>query len=214
MESTPKKQSRTRTLLLVIGLLGLVLTSIFLSRRSVHAVQQASVAIYQDRLVPTGILVNLTSAVYRKRLLLETFVFTAGPADNPDHQSVSATLERLNRRIDSLLTEFRQTKLTPREANRLQLFTDRLLIYNDLETNLMTGQVDSPGSQRTLFAGTGRASFGQVVQTLDELSALQLTVGESLLSESRGLTNGIFVLTALQIGLVLFIGLSLFWYRI
>lgn len=213
MEPTLKKQSRTRSVLLIIGLLGLVLTSIFLSRRSAHAVQQMSVAIYQDRLVPTGILVNLTSAVYRKRLLLETLVLTTDPTDSQNHQLVSATLGRLNRRIDSLLTEFRQTKLTPREADRLQLLTNRLSIYNGLETNLTSRQASSSGSRRVLFADTGRASFSQVVQTLDELSALQLTVGESLLSESRGQTNGIFVLTAVQIGLVLFIGLSLFWYQ-
>ena len=210
MEQSVKKQSRIRSVLLVIGLLSLVLTSIFLSRRSANEVQKASASIYQDRLVPSGILVNLTSAIYQKRLVLETYVLTPG---EPDNQQAGSKLERLNRRVESLLTEFEQTKLTGREADQLQLLKERLLIYNGLETQLTTNQTDSPGSQRALFAGTGGASFRQVAQTLDELSALQLTVGEKLLGESRGQTNYIYVLTALQIGLVVLIGISLFWHR-
>jgi hypothetical protein len=58
----------------MISLLGLIFTSIFLSRRSAHDIQQASASIYKDRLVPTGMLVNLTATVYQKRLLLETYV--------------------------------------------------------------------------------------------------------------------------------------------
>lgn len=211
MEQPPKKQSRVRSALLVSGLLGLVLTSIFLSRRSVNEIQRTSVSIYQDRLVPSGILVNLTSAIYRKRLILETYVLTTRA---PNTRLIDSGLERLNRRIDSLLTEFERTKLTAREANRLKLMKGQLVIYNDLETQLTTNQADSPGVQRSLFAGSGSASFRQVAQLLDELSALQLAVGEKLLSESRGQTNYVYVLTAVQIGLVLMIGISLFWHRL
>ena len=89
--------------------------------------QKASAAIYQNRMVPSGILVNLTAAIYRKRLLLETYVLTD---KKPDAQPVASTLDRLNRRIDSLLTEFGQTKLTVRKADRFQLLKQRLLIYN------------------------------------------------------------------------------------
>ena len=210
MEQSAKKYSRLQSTLLVIGLLGLVLTSIFLSRRSVHEVQQASVAIYQDRLVPSGILVNLTSAIYQKRLVLDTYVLTRGKSDT---RMISSELERLNRRIDSLLTDFERTKLTVREGDRLQLLRERLSIYNSLETQLTTNQPNQPGTQRTRLIGTSSASFGQVTQMLDELSALQLTVGKELLSESRGQANYIYVLTALQIGLVLLIGVSLFWHR-
>ncbi len=209
--SSVKKQSRLQAVMLVIGLLGLVLTSIFLSRRSVHEIQKLSASIYQDRLVPSGILVNLTSAIYRKRLVLETHLLTVG---KPDNRQIGSGLERINRRIDSLLTEFDRTKLTVREADRLKMLKERLSIYNGLETQLATNQFSSPGTQRSLIADAGSASFGQVAQLLDELSALQLTVGEKLLSESSGQTNYIYVLTALQIGLVVMIGVSLFWHRL
>ncbi len=170
----------------------------------------ATCIIYKDRLVPSGIIVNLTSAIYRKRLLLETYVLLN---EKPEATQMASALERLNRRVDSLLTDFRRTTLTVREADQLRVLKQQLTVYNQLEADLTKNRVDSKKGQQALFAGSGSTAFGQIAQTLDELSALQLTVGEELLGESRGQTNSIYVLTAIQIGLVLMIALSLFWHR-
>jgi hypothetical protein len=210
MEQTHKTRSRLRLTLLIVSLLGLSLTSIFLSRRTVHQIQQASASIYQDRLVPTAIIASLTSKIYQKRLLLEPYVLGN---TKPGTNLVGSTLDRLNRRVDSLLTEFGETKLTPEEADQLTLLKQRLAVYNRLEEEITTKLVDQPEAQQVLFAGTGHTAFGQVAQTLTDLSTLQLTVGEQLLNQSRGQTNYIYVLTTIQIGLVLVVGLSLFWHR-
>ncbi len=211
MTKSPDSHSSARSILLVVGLLGLILTSIFLNRRTVQHIQEASASIYTDRLVPTGIIVNLTATAYRKRLLLETYV----PATEKPHMSLLlGTLDRLNRRIDSLLIEFEKTRLTVKEADYLKLLKQRLVVYNQLEGEFTTNLTNLPKSRRILFAAGGSTSFGQVAQTLDELSSLQLSVGQELVNESRGETNYIYVLTALQIGLVLMIVMSLFWYRL
>jgi hypothetical protein len=199
-----------RSILLIVALLSLILTSVFLSRRRVHDIQQASTSIYTDRLVPTGMLVNLTAAIYRKRLLLETYVLAT---DKPNTVQIVSTIDRFNRRTDSLLTEFERTKLTVKETEQLRLLRQQLAVYRQLEGELTSDLVDLPVIRQTLFAGSGSAAFSQVAQTLDELAALQLSVGEELLDKSGGQVNYIYVLTALQIGLVLMIGLSLFWHR-
>lgn len=210
MAQPDNKRSAIRSILLIGGLIGLVLTSIFLSRRSVHDIQQASASIYKDRLVPAGMLVNLTAAVYRKRLLLETYILAT---NKPNMGLIQSTLDRFNRRIDSLVTEFERTELTVNEADRLKLLKQRLTVYNQLEGELTTTLINQPTAQQALFAGSGATTFGQLAQTLDELASIQLTVGEELVNESRGETKYIYALTAVQIGLVLLIGLSLFWYR-
>jgi hypothetical protein len=181
-----------------------------LSRRSVHQIQQASASIYKDRLVPTAIIANLTSKIYQKRLLLEPHVLGE---TKPGASSMGSTLDRLNRQVDSLLTEFGETKLTRQEANQLTLLEQRLAIYNQLEGEITRQLVNQPEAQQVLFAGTGHTAFGQVAQTLTELSTLQLMVGEQLVNQSRGQTNYIYVLTTIQIGLVLIVGISLFWHR-
>ncbi|MVM42044.1 hypothetical protein GO730_37590 [Spirosoma sp. HMF3257] len=210
MTHLPHTRSSVRSILLVIALLGLILTSVFLSRRSIQDIQEASSSIYKDRLLPTGMLVNLTATVYRKRLLLETYVLAT---QKPNPELIASTLDRFNRRTDSLLTEFERTKLTRKEADRLRQLRQQLTVYNQLEGELTTNLVDLPASRKALFAGSGSTAFGQVAHTLDELASLQLSIGEELLGESRGQTNYIYVLTALQIGLVLMIGLSLVWHR-
>jgi hypothetical protein len=202
--------SRLRSILLIISLLGLILTSIFLNRRSLYEIQQASASIYQDRLVPSGILVNLTSVVYQKRLALEAYARTTS---QPEEQVVFSTLDRLNRRLDSLLTEFERTRLTSREADQLQLLKQQLFFYSKLEAPLMTTQTKATSSQPVILTSTGNTAFWQIAQTLEKLSTLQLNVGEELVSGSRGKTNYSYVLTALQTGLVLMIVLSLFWHR-
>lgn len=207
MTPSPDSRSSVRSMLLVIALLGLILTSIFLSRRRVHDMQQASASIYKDRLLPTSMLVNLTATVYRKRLLLETYMLGTQKSNS---ELMASTLDRLNRRMDSLLTEFERTKLTQKEADQLGLLRQRLSVFNKLEGELTTNLVDLPAARQALFAGSGSTAFSQVAQTLDELAALQLTVGEQLRDESRGQTNYIYVLTALQIGLVVMIGLSVY----
>jgi hypothetical protein len=210
---TPSRDTRSPVgnILLIIGLLGLILTSIFLSRRSLDDIQESSSSIYKDRLVPTGMIVNLTATVYRKRLLLENYLITT---PKPDMSLMTSMLNRLNRRTDSLLTEFEQTKLTAKEAGQLQLLKQRLAVYNQLESELTTNLTNPAKIQQVLFTGSGNTVFGQIAQTLDELASLQITVGQELVNESRGQTNYIYVLTALQIGLVLVIGLILFWHRL
>lgn len=210
MQQLRTNRSPLRFTLLIISLLGLILTSIFLSRRSAHQIQEASASIYKDRLVPTAIIAKLTSRIYQKRLLLEPYVLGKTKADTG---LVSSRLDRINRQVDSLLTEFDQTKLTIEESDRLNLLKQQLSTYNQLEGELTINLADLPKARQKLFAGSGNTSFGQVAKTLAELSALQLTVGEELLNQSRGQTNYIYVLTALQIGLVLVVGMCLFWHR-
>lgn len=209
MKQPYNNRSRLRLNLLVVSLLGLGLTSIFLSRRTVQQIQQASASIYQDRLVPTAIIASLNAKIYQKRLLLEPYVLGK---TKPDANQIGFALNRLNRQIDSLLIEFGQTKLTVKEAEQLTLLKQRLNSYNQLEQEMTTKLVDQLQAQQVLFIGTGYTTFGQVAQTLIELSNLQLRVGEQLLNQSRGQTNYIYVLTTIQIGLVMVVGLGLFWH--
>ncbi len=87
----------------------------------------------------SGILVSLTATVYRIRLLLETYVLAT---NKPNTGLTASTLDRLNRRIDSLITEFGRTKLTVREAHRFRFLKQRLAVYNQLESKLMTNLIE------------------------------------------------------------------------
>lgn len=209
MAKTPTKHSAWRLTLILVSLLGLILTSVFLSRRSVYHIQAASASLYKDRLVPTALIANLTQQVYQRRLLLETYVLGK---TKPDASLVTSSINRMNHRVDSLLTDFAQTKLTQNEVDKLTQLKQRLAVYNQLELETITLN-DLTKAKQILFTGTGNTSFSELAQSLTELATLQLSVGAELIDQSRGQTNYIYVLTALQIGLVLLVGLSLFWHR-
>lgn len=134
-------------------------------------------------------------------------------SQKPNKESIASSADRHNRRIDSLIVEFEHTSLTVKEANRLRSLKQQLTAYNQLEGRLTSSLLNQTSAQQALFVDSSSTAFDQVAQRLDELAALQLIVGEELLGESRGETNYIYVLTALQIGLVLMIGSSLFWHR-
>ncbi|MFD1141108.1 MCP four helix bundle domain-containing protein [Larkinella insperata] len=208
MEPSAVTHSRLRLTLLVLSLLCLILTSIFLSRRSVHQMQGASASIYQDRLVPTAMIAQLTSQVYQKRLLLETYRVGKTKAEFTESR-----LDGINRQVDSLLTAFSQTKMTPQEADEFNRLKKRLGGYNELEKTFISNLTEGSNAKEILLIDANETAFGQLAQTLAELSALQLRVGKELLNESSGQTNYLYVLTAIQIGLVLVIGVSLFWHR-
>ncbi|RAJ93060.1 chemoreceptor-like protein with four helix bundle sensory module [Larkinella arboricola] len=208
MKPSAINRSRLRLTLLVVSLLCFILISIFLSRRSVHQLRGASASIYQDRLVPTAMIAQLTAQVYQKRLLLEAY-----GREKTKPALLESRLDGINRQADSLLTAFDQTKLTPQETDELKRLRKRLAVYNELEKAFISKLNDRSNAQEILFVGAGATAFNQLAQTLAELSALQLRVGEELLNESSGQTNYLYVLTALQIGLVLVIGVCLFWHR-
>ena len=210
MKQLPYKGPNLRLTVLIVSLLGLILTSIFLNRRGIYQIQEASVSIYKDRLIPTAIIAGLTSNIYQKRLLLDPFIL--GKTE-PNGSLVEMRLSRVNDHVDSLLTEFSRTKLTLLEAEQLNLLKQQLAVYNQLEKELTINLPDLPKAQQVLFAGSGYTLFNEVALTLTDLSTLQLEVGEELLNESRGQTNYIYGLTALQIGLVFIVGFSLFWHR-
>ncbi len=210
-QPTPSR-SRLRATLLLIGILGLILTSIFLSRSSIGQIEKSVASIYKDRLAPTAIIVHLTSNLYGKRLLLENYLLAA---ESPDPALLQYKMDRSDRHTDSLLTEFEKTKLTVREAEEIKEFRQYITQYNQLEKQvLQQANTNRPQAQQMLFTGSGNAAFGQAATKLDELSALQLSVGEELLSESRSNVDHIYVFTALQIGLTLLIGIIVFRRRI
>lgn len=211
MKQPSNHASSLRLTVLIGSLLGLILTSIFFNRRSLKELQGASASIYKDRLIPAALIAKITSRVYRKRLLLESYVLGNTQASA---RPVGANLDLINRQVDSLLTEFEQTKLTPDEAHQLTLLRQQLVDYNQLEGKLTTNLGELPKAQQVLFVGNGNTAFGQVATILSDLSDLQLTVGQELLKQSTGQTKYIYALTALQIGLVLVAGLCLFWHRL
>lgn len=196
MKSRP---TTLRDIILFASFLGLILVSVFLCRRALVDIHQMTTSIYEDRLVPTALVVNLTSAVYRKRMVLES----TPPAEGAPTVALQERVKADNRRVDSLITDYVKTKLTSEEANQLRLFQQQLSDYNKAEAEALT-RVSTQAAD--VYSKTLLDTFGQLLNSLNKLATLQLTVGEDVLEQAREKTRFILILTALQIGLILLIG--------
>lgn len=204
-----RSNSRLRTIIVFIALFGLILASIFFSRRSAQQIRQSTTSIYNDRLIPTALLVELTETLYGKRLAVENYLLTAG---KPDADSPASQLRTADGRIDSLMREFEQTKLTPEESQYLRAFQQSHQSYGQLEKRAVElAKTDLKKAQGLLFADTGPAVFAQATTQLHALTKLQVSVGDELLTESKEEISHVYVLTALQIGLLVLIAFAVFW---
>jgi len=203
MPAPDSTRNRSRTLFLLIALLSLILVSVFLSRDSLLQLRQASVSTYNDRLVPTAIIVQLTATLNNQRQSLEDYVFSE---QKQSMKLLTWQIDHNKRRADSLLTRFSKTLMTEEETIELQAFRRQLTDYNQLTNETLTVAATNPSrAGQLLLTPSNRNAFGQMNRTLDQLTTLQLTVGDELLTESNDQTNHIFVLTALQIGMILLI---------
>jgi len=191
-------------MLLIASFLGLILLSVFLCRRNLTDIQEMTTSIYQDRLVPTATTMSLASAMYRKRQLLDH----CAQADQKTSPAVLKwQIEDTNERVDSLIEAFAKTQLTTTEANHLRTFRQRLALYNRSERAFLAS-----ATQPTASSDSMAVAFRQLTDELNNLAALQVTVGEDLLDDAREKTRSTLVLTACQIGLILLIG-GLIWQR-
>lgn len=206
MPKADSTRNRSSTLFLLIALLSLILVSVFLSRDSLLQLRQASVSTYNDRLVPTAIIVQLTATLNNQRQSLEDYVFSE---QKQPMNLLTWQIDHNKRRADSLLTKFSKTLMTKEETIELQAFRRQLTDYNQLTDEALTVAATNPGrAGQLLLTPANRNAFGQMNRTLDQLTTLQLTVGDELLTESNDQTNYIFVLTALQIGMIFLLGIA------
>lgn len=190
--------------LLLSSVMILTIISTLISRRVVGRIGESFSSIYKDRLLPAVDLLYLNENLHGKRLLLERHLLAP---DGQESAVVRDRLERFDYQIDSLVQDLRQTYLTPEEVGYLRAFTRSQTEYARLEREILT-RVDANdrAGATTLFTRDGGTVFRETTVHLNELAHLQTVEGEELLEGAQDEASYLYVITALQIGLCLIIG--------
>jgi hypothetical protein len=190
----------------------LTVISTLISRRVVGRIGESFSSIYQDRLLPAVDLLYLNENLYGKRLLLERHLLTP---DGMTEGQMREQLKRFDYQIDSLVQDLNQTYLTPEEIKYLNDFNRSQTEYKRLEQEILARVEANDRQQATvLFTREGGRVFRETTVHLNELAHLQTVEGEELLEGAQDETSYLYVITALQIGLCLVIGVlvvSLIW---
>lgn len=190
--------------LLLSSVMILTVISTLISRRVVGRIGDSFASIYKDRLLPAVDLLYLNENLHGKRLLLERHLLAP---DGQTSAGIRDQLKRFDYRIDSLVQDLSQTYLTPEEIKYLRDFNRSQTDYARLEGEILkrVEASDRPGAT-TLFTRDGGTVFRETTVHLNELAHLQTVEGEELLTGAQDEASYLYVITALQIGLCLVIG--------
>ncbi|WP_439556969.1 MCP four helix bundle domain-containing protein [Dyadobacter sp.] len=200
-------QRKLRAMCLLAGIMLVIVLGTILSQHNVEGIGHSSASIYNDRLIPATTIIYITENLYSKRLALENHLFSSSAAVS---DKVGNQLKSYDKSIDSLLSLFEKTYLVEEEAKSLSAFRDQNSRYVMLEAEILSlcaaGNVEEG---KRIFAQHGALKFREAVTSLNELTDIQSNVGKDLMKESKSNMASFGVITSLQIGLALVIGLMI-----
>ncbi|MFD1140552.1 MCP four helix bundle domain-containing protein [Larkinella insperata] len=198
-------QQKLKAAVLLTSIMALVVLCSFLSKNAIKHINTSFSSIYQDRLIPAVDMVYLSENLYTKRLSLEKYLLSD---TDLTLAQVSQQLQKQDHAIDSLLSDVEKTFLVAEEAKNLHTFKDRVKAYTVLEARILRlSQTGQKAAGSALFNGRGAAMFQESIQCLNALTRIQSTVGRSLMKESQSESSQFNLLSSLQIGVAIVIGL-------
>lgn len=173
------------------GVLAIIMVVILFSnisdRKSFSALGNSVTSIYQDRLMPSSYIFEITDRLYKKRLLQEHAThYNAAPLTN--------TGQAYDREIATLIKEYEATVLTKQEKQKWIQFKNSLYQYNTLSAN-------------TGFTTQATQSFDQTIQYLGALNKIQVGEGNSLRKSSQTIIDGSSILSYLEIVSLIVLGI-------
>ncbi len=198
-------QQKFKAAVLLGGIMVLIIGATLISRYNVEGIDESFSSIYKDRLVPATTILYLTENLYRKRLSLENYLYSEAhhsPAD------VRAQLRAHDRSIDSLILLFEKTYLVDEEAKSLSGFKSQIANYAKLENQVLALCIaGSFAEAKQLFSAPGSSTFESTILNLNELAAIQSTIGKDLVKASKVNVASFGIISFLQISLAIVTGL-------
>ena len=169
------------------------------------AIDHSFDSIFKDRLVPATSIFDLRENLYQKRVILERAVRN----HSDDGGRVREMIVHCNRRMDSLLANYRETFFIEKEYDYLHELERDLTQYEVLEAQVLTRieQGDREGAA-AIFTAAGM-QFDDAVVQLSNLNHIQSEIGEGLVVDEKGNVASAKVLFRLETGLILLIALIL-----
>lgn len=198
-------QQKFKAAILLGGIMALIIGATLISRYNVEGIDESFSSIYKDRLVPATTILYLTENLYRKRLSLENYLYSEAQQP-PVH--VKAQLRARDRSIDSLIRLFEKTYLVDEEAKSLSGFKSQIGDYAKLENRVLAlCAAGSFAEAKLLFSTPGSTAFENTILNLNELAAIQSTIGKDLVKASKVNVASFGIISFLQISLAIITGL-------
>jgi len=193
--------ARLRVAILLFIIMIVVVASSMWEKSCVTHINESSLSIYNDRLLPATYVFYLSDNLYKKRLAIQQL----SSNNETERPEVAASLTRHNASMDSLIHDFETTYLVDAESAHLNDFKEQLTAYNRLEQSCLEAEA---------VHFTNDSSYQHLVETFDvlrqdliKLSGIQTTVGKELTTGSLHNISNVYLISNFQIAMVIIIGL-------
>lgn len=154
-----------------IVIIVLVLLNNLRERKSINRLNNSISSIYQDRLLPATYLYGIANHLYEQRLM----------GDNGHAEA-----------IDSLVTVYETTYLTPDEKKQWSSFKEHLAAYRNEA---------SAGDSAAMMQ-----QFHLTVSNLNALNSIQIGEGQNLQKDSKSIVSGSALSSQLEVTLLVVLG--------
>ncbi|MDW7692632.1 MCP four helix bundle domain-containing protein [Flammeovirgaceae bacterium SG7u.111] len=172
----------------------LVFATNMMDKNHFSIVQDAYTSVYEDRLVVKGYLYNLSRQVTKKK---ENLYFDRA-------KSLGEQNDRINDSIRTLIEKYATTKLTSREDYHFESLQQQFDKLWEME-NTIKSQLAS--STDNLALDELMVQYNLIFDDLDALSSIQIKEGERLINNSNRIINSNDILSRLEMGFLIAIGL-------
>lgn len=167
----------------------LIVMTNLIDKNNFVRVRNAVVTIYEDRVVASDLLFDLSKALQEKEM-------AAALADTTFFNNRSSQLDK---NITGLVSRFEQTKLTTKEKKTLNNLKSDFEILKSSESVL----VSSNFSEKILFFNT----ISDIQENLYDLSKIQLREGKRQMSISNKAVDKLEIFTQIEIYLLAFLAI-------
>jgi len=165
----------------------LILATNLIDKNNYSKIKDSVETIYKDRLLVKGLILDIKDIVHKKELA----------SVEQDSVFYTSQVEQLNQKMDLLISNFENTKLTKQEEKLLKQFKKDHKSLVNKEQNLSKFTSEEFKSLRPYI--------NQLSGGLKNLSAIQLQEGEKQLAISRRAIESVELFTQIEIYFLIFL---------
>lgn len=176
MHSLFSLQSKYKIALVLFVMIVTLLCGILLERHFFQRVDSTSTALYEDRLLPSVFVYQLTDFIHQRHRAAET-IHLIQRAEPTDRQR--SELAQYRHQMDSILTAFQHTYLVQDESTSLDRLDRQMAAYAEVERQLLA----DPASAEYFARLEGH--LDAIRTELLQLSSIQTIVGKELVADTE-----------------------------
>ncbi|WP_077403967.1 MCP four helix bundle domain-containing protein [Cellulophaga omnivescoria] len=167
----------------------LIIMTNLIDKNNFVRVRDSVVTIYEDRLIANDLIFEKLKLVQEKEVAVKTL-------DSTFYENRNL---KVNDNLQSLISRFEETKLTPKEATVFNDFKSNVKVLQNAETKFINSSYNSTSKVSS--------AINSLKNNLNDLSKIQLNEGSRQMSISKRAVDSVELFTQIEIYMLVFLAI-------